>query len=274
MNKDRYAVMGNPIGHSKSPQIHALFAAQTDTCLHYDAMLVEKGGFNAAVSEFKASGGQGLNITVPFKQEAWHLADKCSNRAELAGAVNTFVIKADGELYGDNTDGQGLVVDLVENHRIDIKAAKILVIGAGGAVRGVLAPVLACRPESVTIVNRTMSRATELAQNFTSLGAIKACSFSDLAGQPFDLIINGSAASLQNEVPPLPDNIIHKNCCCYDMMYSKQPTSFMNWAAEHDAKRTIDGLGMLVEQAAESFYLWRGKRPATAEVITKIRHQL
>ncbi|NOY73988.1 MAG: shikimate dehydrogenase [Gammaproteobacteria bacterium] len=273
MNKDRYAVMGNPVAHSKSPQIHALFAAQTNACLRYEAMLVEKGGFNAAVSEFQKSGGQGLNVTVPFKQEAWHLADKRSDRAELAGAVNTFVIKADGELYGDNTDGQGLVVDLIENHKIDIKAAKVLVIGAGGAVRGVLAPILACRPECVTMVNRTMSKATELVQHFASLGTLKTSSFSDLSGQTFDLIINGSAASLQGEVPPLPASIIHKNCC-YDMMYGDQPTSFMSWAAEHGAKRTIDGLGMLVEQAAESFYLWRGERPATAEVIAKIRHQL
>lgn len=274
MSKDYYAVMGHPVAHSKSPQIHTLFAAQTAACLRYEAIFVATDGFNAAVSDFQKSGGKGLNITVPFKQEAWHLANKRSDRAELAGAVNTLIIQDDGELYGENTDGKGLVVDLIDNYNIEIASAKILVIGAGGAVRGVLAPLLACNPETITIVNRTTSRAAELAQAFTSLGSIKACSFTELAGQNFDLIINGSSASLHGEVPPLPSNIINQNCCCYDMMYGDKPTPFMVWAKEQGAKKTIDGLGMLVEQAAESFYLWRGIRPETAEVITEIRGKL
>ncbi|VAW87931.1 Shikimate 5-dehydrogenase I alpha [hydrothermal vent metagenome] len=274
MSKDYYAVMGNPVAHSKSPQIHTLFAAQTAARLSYEAILVATDGFNTAVSDFQNSGGKGLNITVPFKQEAWHLANKRSDRAKLAGAVNTLIIKNDGELYGENTDGQGLVTDLINNHNIEIQSAKILVIGAGGAVRGVLAPLLANNPQTITIVNRTMSRAAELAQVFSSLGSINVCSFTELAGQNFDLIINGSAASLHGEVPPLPVSIINQDCCCYDMMYGDKPTPFMVWAKEQGAKKTIDGLGMLVEQAAESFYLWRGIHPATAEVIAEIRGKL
>jgi len=274
MSKDYYAVMGNPVAHSKSPQIHSLFAAQTAACLHYEAILVAEDGFNAAVSSFQNSGGKGLNITVPFKQEAWRLANKRSDRAELAGAVNTLIIQDGGELYGENTDGKGLVVDLIDNHSIEIASAKILVIGAGGAVRGVLAPLLACNPKTITIVNRTMSRAAELAQVFASLGSVNACSFTELTGQNFDLVINGSAASLHGEVPPLPKSIVNQDCCCYDMMYGDRPTPFMVWAKEQGAKQAIDGLGMLVEQAAESFYLWRGIRPKTTEVITEIRGQL
>ena len=273
MNKDRYAVMGNPIAHSKSPQIHALFATQTAEQLSYEAIHVEADGFNAAVSQFQQAGGKGLNVTVPFKQEAWHLVGKRSDRAELAGAVNTIMIGADGALFGENTDGQGLVTDLTANHDLKIKNSKILIVGAGGAVRGVLAPLLTCHPESITIANRTLSRAEELARTFTSFGDVRVSSFADLEGQTFDLIVNGSAASLQGEVPPLPDSIVDQNCC-YDMMYGEKPTPFMVWAAGLGAKHTIDGLGMLVEQAAESFYLWRGVRPETAAVIAEIRRKL
>ncbi|MEW6645940.1 MAG: shikimate dehydrogenase [Pseudomonadota bacterium] len=268
---DRYAVMGNPIGHSKSPLIHTRFAAQTGQALSYEAILVELGDFPAAVARFRAAGGQGLNVTVPFKQEAWALARQRSRRAERAGAVNTLRWEADGSLFGDNTDGVGLVRDLKDNHGVPLAGRRLLLLGAGGAVRGVLEPLLEERPAALVIANRTVAKAEELAAAFADLGTVRASSFAALAGQQFDVVINGTAASLQGEVPPLPDGILAPGAVCYDMMYGKEPTAFLRWAMAAGAAQSADGLGMLVEQAAEAFYLWRGVRPATAEVIAALR---
>ncbi len=271
---DTYGVMGNPIDHSKSPQIHTLFATQTGQRIDYSAIHVDLGGFDQAVGNFQANGGKGLNVTVPFKQEAWELVDKRSPRAQLAGAVNTIQIREDGSLFGENTDGIGLVRDLVHNHGVILKGKRLLVLGAGGAVRGVLQPLLVEQPASLVIANRTVDRAQELAQLFSDQGSIEASSFSALQGGEFDLVINGTSASLQGEVPPLPDGILAEGAGCYDMMYGAEPTAFMAWASEHRAAYSVDGLGMLVEQAAESFLLWRGVRPETSPVIQALREAL
>jgi shikimate dehydrogenase len=271
---DAYGVMGNPIAHSKSPQIHALFAQQTQEPISYTALYVELGTFPEAVRQFVREGGKGFNITVPFKQEAWVIADERSERAQFAGAVNTIAVRDDGSLYGDNTDGVGMVRDITVNHRCAIKGMRVLVLGAGGAVRGVLGPLLAEKPASLVVANRTVERAVELAELFKSQGVIMASSFNELAGQQFDLIINGTSASLQGELPPLPVNILAPGAWCYDMMYGAEPTPFMHWAQQHGAAHTLDGLGMLVEQAAESFLLWRCVRPQTSPVIKSIRDGL
>ena len=268
---DRYAVMGNPIAHSKSPRIHALFAEQTGQDLEYSAILVEQGGFPDAVAGFVADGGKGLNITVPFKEEAWELATSHSPRAERAGAVNTLLLDAEGNHFGDNTDGAGLVRDLTHNHRCEIAGRRLLLVGAGGAARGVLEPLLAEHPALLVIANRTASKAIELARHFCDLGRVEGCGLDDVDGHVFDLVINATAASLQGEVPALPPGIISPDTWCYDMMYGREPTAFMHWAGELEATVTMDGLGMLVEQAAESFYLWRKVRPDTAPVIRALR---
>jgi shikimate dehydrogenase len=271
---DAYAVMGNPVSHSKSPQIHAAFAQQTRQRITYSAIQVDPGGFAQAVGNFFASGGKGLNVTVPFKQEAWALAAERGAEAELAGAVNTLYLREDGGLVGRNTDGIGLVRDLCDNHGARLAGKHILLVGAGGAARGVLQPLLAQRPAQLVIANRTADRAHELARLFAALGPVRGASFEQLAGQSFDLILNATAASLQGEVPPLPVETCTPATWCYDMMYGAAPTPFMQWAVLRQAANILDGLGMLVEQAAESFYLWRGVRPATAPVLQDIRRQL
>ncbi len=271
---DRYAVMGNPIAHSKSPLIHAAFARQTGQRMVYEAIQVDEGGFPQAVGNFQASGGKGLNITVPFKREAWELADERSGRAEAAGAVNTYLFRPDGGIYGDNTDGVGLVRDLGGNHGAVICGRRLLVLGAGGAVRGVLGPLLAERPAVLVIANRTVHRAEALAAAFAGEGPVTGCGFDDLAGERFDLVINGTAASLRGEALPLPPDILAPGAWCYDMMYGSEPTPFLRWAAAQGAAHCLDGLGMLVEQAAESFFLWRGVRPETAPVIAMLRTSL
>ncbi len=269
---DRYAVMGNPIAHSKSPRIHAMFAAQTGQDMVYEAILVERGRFPEAVAEFHAAGGKGLNVTVPFKEEAWALADTRSARAERAGAVNTLVLNADGSRYGDNTDGVGLVRDLRDNLGLRLAGARILVVGAGGAARGILGALLAERPAWVTIANRTVPRAEHLAAAFADLGSVTACGFEALAGRNFDLVINATAASLSGEVPALPPEVVRPGTVCYDLAYgARGETPFVAWARAHGAARAVDGLGMLVEQAAESFHLWRGVRPDTRPVIEALR---
>jgi shikimate dehydrogenase len=271
---DNYAVMGNPISHSKSPQIHATFAKQTGQKIIYTATQVDPGGFQQAVGNFFANGGKGLNVTVPFKREAWKLADELGPEAEQAGAVNTLLMNSEGKLLGRNTDGVGLVRDILHNHGGSIKGQKILLVGAGGAARGVLQPLLAESPAQLQIVNRTASRAQELAADFAALGTVSGSGFDDLPKQSFDLIINATAASLQGEVPPLPDECCTATTWCYDMMYGAEPTPFMEWAEQHGAAKNMDGLGMLVEQAAESFFHWRGVRPETREVIQAIRAEL
>jgi shikimate dehydrogenase len=228
-------------------------------------------GFAAAVASFREEGGKGLNITVPFKQEAWALADARSPRAERAGAVNTLVIRDDGSLYGDTTDGVGLLRDLTRNLGLTLTGMGILLLGAGGAVRGVLEPLLEQQPRRLLIANRTAARALGLAQEFRDLGNIEGCGFDDLAGQPFDLVINGTAAGLRGEVPAIPATVVDGRSCGYDMMYGAEPTAFVRWCRTRGVARVSDGLGMLVEQAAESFYLWRGMRPGTTAVIARLR---
>jgi len=271
---DHYAVFGNPIAHSKSPQIHTLFAKQTAQTLLYTAELAEIGDFDNAVWQFFKSNGKGLNITVPFKEDAWALADRHSQRALRAGAVNTLSLQPNGTIYGDTTDGVGLATDLVQNHQITLKDTNILVIGAGGAVRGVLEALLNHCPASLTVANRTKEKALQLATDFSDLGNIIGCGLDDLNDKTFDVVVNGTSASLQGDLPPIPDTIFNTDACSYDMMYSAESTPFMNWSSQHGASQVFDGLGMLVEQAAESFYIWRGKKPETQTVIQSIRAAL
>ena len=266
-NIDRYAVFGNPIEHSKSPFIHARFAEQSGQQLIYTAELVETGDFINAVARFAENNGKGLNITVPFKQDAWQLATQRSERAERAGAVNTLVINGIGDYFGDNTDGAGLVRDLIKNHRLVLEHSNILIVGAGGAVRGVIEPLLSSKPASLTIANRTKEKALQLAENFSDLGNIRGCGLDEFGTDSYDIIINGTSASLSGELPALPATLINENTFCYDMMYATEPTPFMRWAQQQGAKRVVDGKGMLVEQAAESFRIWRGCEPETAPVI-------
>lgn len=268
---DRYAVMGNPVAHSKSPRIHRLFAQQTVQSIEYTRILVEPGGFNAAVAEFVGQGGKGVNITVPFKEDAWRLAHTRSPRAEHAGAVNTLVLDPSGRHFGDNTDGIGLVRDLRDNHGARLQGMRILLLGAGGAARGVIEPLLQERPALLVIANRTADKAVALARHFCGVGHTEGCGLADVAGQTFDIIINATAASLSGAVPDIDPGVITAQCWCYDMMYGNEPTAFMRWADKHGATRIIDGLGMLVEQAAEAFYLWRQVRPDTAPVIAALR---
>ncbi len=270
---DRYGVFGNPIGHSKSPLIHRLFAQQTGEQLSYEALLAPLEDFLGFARVFFA-GGLGANVTVPFKEQAFTLADSLSDRAQRAGAVNTLKKLADGSLLGDNTDGAGLVRDLTVNAGITLKGKRILLLGAGGAVRGVLAPLLAEQPAALVIANRTVEKAEQLAREFADLGPVAASGY-DWIDAPVDLIINGTSASLAGELPPIAPSLIQPGqTICYDMMYGKQLTAFNRWAAEHGAARTLDGLGMLVEQAAEAFYLWRDVRPASAPVLAELRRLL
>jgi shikimate dehydrogenase len=235
--------------------------------------LVPLNDFPHAVDRFKAAGGKGLNVTLPFKREAWELVDQRSPRAQRAGAVNTIVIQQDGSLSGDNTDGAGLLRDLTLNQGIILKNRDILVLGAGGAVRGVLEPLLAAGPARLIVANRTVARAIELAQDFSNLGDVRGCGPDTLCGQSFDLIINGTAASVHGSVPAIPDDALRAGGSCYDMFYNlDEPTAFVRWGLKHGAEKSVDGLGMLVEQAAESFARWRGIRPKTTGVIRILKH--
>ena len=280
-----FAVFGDPIAHSLSPRIHQLFAAQFGIALTYRRVQVDAGGFAQAVSHFAAHGGRGLNITLPYKVEAWRLCQQRGNslspRAQRAEAVNTLKFSADG-VFGDNTDGVGLVRDIAHNLGAQIAGREVLVLGAGGAVRGILAPLLECAPKRVTIFNRTAAKARELAQKFLTLAEAEGVVLRAWDGESaadetpaFGLIINATAASVKAQ---LPDNLdagwVDTRSVIYDMMYAKQPSPFMAWAQRCGAEILRDGLGMLVEQAAESFYLWHDLRPATAEVIDTLRAEL
>ena len=269
---DLYAVMGNPINHSKSPQIHSAFAAQTGQDLIYSAILVPLEKFKEEASSFFRH-GCGLNVTVPFKEDAWQYADTYSSRALRAGAVNTLIKKEDGSIHADNTDGVGIVRDITVNHDCAIAGKRVLVLGAGGAVRGILEPLLDEKPLEVVVANRTVSKAQNLAKDFSDIGKIVGCGFDQIEGQ-FDLIINGTSASLSGELPPIPESVIDQDTTCYDMMYGAEPTVFNLWAESLNAAATLDGLGMLVEQAAELFHAWRGVRPESAPVISSIRDSL
>lgn len=275
----QYAVFGNPIEHSKSPEIHRRFAEQTQQSMQYKKQLVDVNKFSQAVEQFFVANGKGLNITVPFKLEAHAIAKQLSNRANKAGAVNTLFIQ-DDELYGDNTDGLGLCCDMQQNFGWQIQGSSILVLGAGGAVRGVLEPLLAQQPKRLIIANRTVSKAQQLSSLFSDEAMAVGCSlassdFESLSKQhqQFDFIINGTSASLGGELPAIPASLVNHSAC-YDMMYAKSPTPFLQWAAAQGARSVADGLGMLVEQAAESFYIWRGVRPQTAPVIKWLRDSL
>ncbi|OUS07696.1 shikimate dehydrogenase [Gammaproteobacteria bacterium 54_18_T64] len=272
---DQYAVFGNPIKHSRSPQIHRAFAEQTKQDIHYVSTLVAPDQFQAAASQFFDAGGKGLNITVPFKQDAFAFVDRLSERARRAGAVNTLIHQDDSSILGDNTDGIGLVRDITTNLDWSITDKKVLLIGAGGAVMGVLEPLLKKQPALIVIANRTVSKAEKLAKDFADLGNIEGCSFEALKESgPFDLIINGSSASLSGQLAPVPETVLSKNTQGYDMMYAAEATPFMRWMNEHGAQQTADGLGMLVEQAAESFSLWRGVTPKAQPVIAAIRAEM
>ncbi|MEW8266125.1 MAG: shikimate dehydrogenase [Candidatus Thiodiazotropha sp.] len=268
---DKYAVIGNPIEHSKSPEIHKAFAEQTGEPVEYGRILGDLDDFAGDVRRFLAAGGQGLNVTVPFKEQAWRLADELSPGAHTAGAVNTLIRLDKNRLRGDNTDGVGLVRDLSVNQGFRLRGKRILMLGAGGAVRGVIRPLLEQQPKRVIIANRTASKAYSLANGLTAHGQVAGCGLDELDGMQFELIINGTAAGLQGEVPSIPDSVLAKGGWCYDMLYSKDATPFQAWGYEHRAARSLDGLGMLVEQAAESFHLWRDILPETAPVIAMLR---
>jgi shikimate dehydrogenase len=268
---DRYAVIGNPIEHSKSPLIHSAFAQQTGELITYERLLGQLEYFEEDVRNFFSTGGRGLNVTVPFKEQAWELSDERSPRAESAGAVNTLILLDDGRIRGDNTDGAGLVRDLSINHGYLLSGCRILLLGAGGASKGVVHPLLECGPEKLVIANRTASKAHAIANALHHPGSVEGCGLDELDGQQFDLIINGTAAGLKGEVPPLPHNLLAPGGWTYDMMYASEPTAFVHWGQQHRATQALDGLGMLVEQAAESFFLWRGVRPETTEVMRQLR---
>ncbi|MBL4761972.1 MAG: shikimate dehydrogenase [Gammaproteobacteria bacterium] len=270
---DRYAVIGNPIAHSKSPQIHTQFAAESSQQLSYEALSAPLNSFELIVKRFHQAGGKGVNVTVPFKLNAYSCVDELSERAKRAGAVNTIAWDEQGISTGHNTDGIGLIRDLTVNHGINLAGKKILVLGAGGAVRGILSPLIEQQPAAIFIANRTVEKAQQLANDFSEssdFSEIAAGGFDDIQ-EFYDLIINGTAAGLHNEIPSIPSFALAKKGCCYDLMYSNEATAFVRWGNYHGAAQALDGLGMLVEQAAESFYIWRGVRPKTASVIQALR---
>lgn len=264
---DNYAVFGSPIRHSKSPRIHRLFADQTGQSLAYTAQEVSAERFESEVTQFFERGGKGLNCTVPLKELAWRFAGQKTERAESAKAVNTLALQPDGSILGDNTDGIGLVTDLTDNHAVTLAGKRLLLLGAGGAARGILRPLLERQPACLVIANRTAGKAVGLAAEFSGLGNISGCGFEELAGKAFDVILNATSASLSDELPPLPEGLLLPQGVCYDLAYGNEPTAFVRWGVDHGAAKSLDGLGMLVEQAAEAFYLWRGVRPETAPVI-------
>ena len=282
MNRDkhssaeRYAVIGNPIAHSQSPRIHKLFAQAHQIELRYDALTATPDDFFATVESFREQDGRGLNVTSPFKLEAYRLPRKCSDRARLAEAVNTLTWQGK-EWHGDNTDGIGLVTDLESNLNFPLKGKDILLIGAGGATRGVLGPLLAAQPNSVMIANRTAQKAVELASLFSEFGSVDAAAIDDLFDRVFDLVINATSASLAStDTRPLdlaPD-LLATDALAYEMAYGQGETTFLRWARLAGAARISDGLGMLVEQAAESFYIWHGVRPHTAPVLAALREEV
>lgn len=273
---DRYAVIGHPIAHSKSPRIHGLFAAQTGQAMTYAAMLAPLDGFAATAQSFFASGGKGLNVTVPFKEQAAALVTMRDPVAEHAGAVNTIAVGADGQLQGYNTDGVGLVRDLANNLAVVLSGSRVLILGAGGAVRGIVAPLLAAGAGSIHILNRTAAKAAAIA---TSYGDNVVRLYTTDDGQAFDLIINGTSTGLLGVDLlggefSMPDQIVGTNTVCYDMTYGAGAAVFCRWATQHHAARVSDGLGMLVEQAAEAFFIWRGVRPQTHSVIDTLRSEV
>lgn len=277
MNPDRYAVVGNPIGHSLSPRIHALFAAQTDQHMIYEARLGRPDHFAEDVREWFRTGLRGLNVTVPFKEEAFRLVDRRTPRAQRAGAVNTVWPEADGALTGDNTDGAGFLRDLSGRMGVDPAGHKILIVGAGGATRGLLEPLLHAAPAQLVIANRTPERALELAKSFAGLAGatrLESSGLDNIPDGPYDLLVNATAAGLGRHALNLPPGLIAGNGVACDLVYGPASRPFLDWAREQGAARVSDGLGMLVEQAAESFTAWRGVRPDTGPVLREVRQTL
>ena len=270
---DQYGVVGHPVAHSWSPFIHGLFARETHQAMTYRLYDFTPLEFPERVRDFFKQGGRGLNITVPHKIAAVDVAHDLTARAAHAGAVNTFAVRNDGSLLGDNTDGTGLVRDLCDNQGIVITHRRILIIGAGGASRGVLAPLLALSPTEIVIANRTADRAEQLAKSFEKLGNTKGVGFRNIAGGAFDLIINATSASLSGDIPAVPTTVLRPDTVCYDMAYGKSDTPFTRWALKLGCPRALQGWGMLVEQAAESFRVWRGVRPATAPVLAALKER-
>lgn len=263
---DLYGVIGHPIAHSKSPVIHRQFAEQTEQDLDYSAFDISPEQLGAELTRLVDNGVKGLNVTLPHKRAVAGLMDELSERAERAGAVNTISISSDRRLAGDNTDGVGLIHDLQENLKLSLEGMQILVLGAGGATRGIVPLLLEADPASVLIANRTQDRASALAEEFSALGNLSSCAFDELGGQRFDLIINATSAGLDGEVPPFPESIITPDVVCYDLSYAMTDTPFVSWARQHGADQAHQGWGMLIEQAAESFLIWRGVRPETVPV--------
>lgn len=272
---DKYIVVGNPIAQSKSPDIHALFAEQTKQNMEYDRLLVADGDFEHTIKAFFKRGGKGLNITAPFKGDAFEFADTLTERAKLACAVNTLFLNDSGQIIGDTTDGLGLVADIL-GQSWDIKSRRILILGAGGAVRGVLQPLLEQDPEQIHIANRTEAKARAIADSFQSFGHVTASDLDslDALASGFDLVINGSSAGLSGRLPQVSESIFTAHPCVYDMSYAASLTPFLTWAKDHGVQRYSDGLGMLVEQAAESFFIWRGVRPDVKSVVQVLKTQL
>ena len=267
---DRYGVMGFPVSHSRSPIIHRLFAQQTGQNLRYDLLEVAPENLESAVLDFQAQGGRGLNVTVPHKQAVMKFAHATSERASVAGAINTLIF-ADGHIYGDNTDGIGLRIDLSRNLGLNLKRANILILGAGGATRGIIAPLLEAEPRQVVIANRTVSRAQAIVDSFAASGKLSACRFDDVGSLPvYDLVINATSAGVRGETPPYPAAAISKQTICYDLSYGQTPTPFAQWAVANGAVKSVMGWGMLVEQAAASFHLWRKVKPDTAPVLRQL----
>lgn len=267
----QYAVVGDPIAHSKSPEIHRLFAEQTGEDVQYHKHRVDTAGFERFVSEFFAGGGGGLNVTLPHKQAAFELASQKSTQTHLAKAANTLWLNSDGELQAENTDGAGLVNDLQQNNHFSIADKHILLLGAGGAARGALAALAAEKPASILVLNRTLARAEALQSDFAPVFELQTGNYDATPDQQFELVINATAMSIAGEVPAISPDFLAPGCCCYDMMYGDEKTAFMEWAEQQGAQMVLDGLGMLVEQAAESFYLWRGVKPQTTDVIAALR---
>jgi shikimate dehydrogenase len=269
---DQYGVFGHPVGHSLSPFIHGMFARDTGQDMSYRPYDVPPESFVERVRGFFAGGGRGLNITLPHKVTAVDVAVELTDRAAHAAAVNTLLLRGE-DIVGDNTDGVGLVRDLCDNQGLVITNRRLLILGAGGATRGVLAPLLTLSPTVIVIANRTADRAAALAAAFSDLGSTQGVGFEDVGDFPFDIIVNATSASLSGEMPPVPPSVIGPNTFCYDLAYGKSATAFIQWAHANGCTRAVQGLGMLVEQAAESFRVWRGVRPATAHVLTALRER-
>jgi len=267
---DAYAVIGNPISHSKSPLIHTAFARQTGQNMRYEAILAPMNEFQETVTAFQQQDGKGMNVTVPFKLEAYEFSTRLTERAELAQAVNTLQFE-NNEIVGDNTDGAGLVRDIEMNLGISLHSKRILLMGAGGAARGVILPILKQNPAILAIANRTPQKAQLLQQQFTKHGELVSGHYMDFSGENFDIIINATSASLHDKLPELPPNIFASDSLAYDMMYSEEPTRFLVFAEQNGANYLADGIGMLVEQAAESFFLWRRIRPQTEPIIAQLK---